>query len=170
MRPGLPLSVAYFDDARLRRWVAGKVAAGIGRALVYCSAMAPYVAAATGMRRVLDMVDIDSEKWAAYAAASRWPARAVWASEARTLLAFERRAAATYERTVLVSQEEAARFVELAPESAARIGWIDNGVDLERFAPGVFADPYPPGGPVSCSPARWTTARTSTPSPGSPPR
>ena len=147
-RPGLPLSVAYFDDARLRRWVSRKLAAGIGRALVYCSAMAPYLASAIGMRRVLDLVDIDSEKWRAYAAGSYWPARAIWAREARTLLAFERRAAARFDRTILVSQAEADRFAELAPESRARIGWIDNGVDLETFAPGVFADPYPAGGPV----------------------
>jgi sugar transferase (PEP-CTERM/EpsH1 system associated) len=148
VRPGLPLSVAYFDDARLRRWVAGKCATGINRSLIYCSAMAPYVADATGMRRLLDMVDIDSEKWRDYASASAWPLRAVWAREARTLLAFERRMAACFERTVLVSRAEAARFRELAPECGDQVGWIDNGVDSEFFAPGEYPDPYPPGGPV----------------------
>ncbi len=110
--------------------------------------MAPYVMDAAGLRRVLDMVDIDSEKWRAYAAASRWPARLVWAREARTLLALERHAAARCEHTLLVSEPEAERFLSLAPESRDRIGWIENGVDLERFAPGEFSNPYAPGGPV----------------------
>jgi sugar transferase (PEP-CTERM/EpsH1 system associated) len=61
--------------------------------------------------------------------------RQVWAREARTLLAFERRAAAAFDRTIFVSAEERARFVELAPEAAATTDWVANGVDLARFDP-----------------------------------
>ncbi len=103
---------------------------------------------AKGMRRVLDMADVDSEKWREYAAISGFPARLVWAREARTLLAFERRAAATFEATLFVTEPEVARFIELAPESRERVGWMFMGVDLDSFAPGDFPDPYEPGGPV----------------------
>ena len=105
--------------------------------------MAPYALgpAPRAMRRVLDMVDVDSEKWRAYAAGARAPMRHVWSREARTLLAFERQAAAAFDHTLLVSREEAARFAELAPEVAGRIGWVDNGVDLARFDPTL---PFPP--------------------------
>jgi sugar transferase (PEP-CTERM/EpsH1 system associated) len=135
LRPGKPLSLGYFHDRRLRRWVAEKLAGGIGRVFVYCSAMAPYVMQADGVRRILDMVDVDSEKWAGYAQRSPPPARWVWAREARTLLAFERQAALAFDRTLFVSQAECRRFAELAPDTAARIGWLDNGVDLARFSP-----------------------------------
>jgi sugar transferase (PEP-CTERM/EpsH1 system associated) len=145
-RPGRPLTLGYFSDARLRGWVRQKVASGIGQAFVYCSAMAPYLMGAAGMRRVLDMVDVDSEKWREYAAGAAWPARAVWAREARTLLAFERRAAAAFERTLFVSEAEAAAFLRLAPEAAERVGWLDNGVDLAFFFPAAFASPFPAGG------------------------
>jgi sugar transferase (PEP-CTERM/EpsH1 system associated) len=146
VRPGQPLTLGYFSDPRLRDWVAGKLAGGIDRAFVYCSAMAPYLMGAN-LRRVLDMVDVDSAKWGAYAARSAWPARAIWAREARTLLAFERRAAAAFDRTLFVSAAEAAAFVALAPETAGRVGWLDNGVDLEFFSPArAFASPFPAGG------------------------
>lgn len=144
-RPGLPLTLGWFHDASLAQWVRQ----GIGArrwdaAFVYSSAMAPYVmgpAAAHGLgRRVLDLVDVDSEKWRAYAGSASGPMRHVWAREARTLLAFERAAAREFDRTILVSAEEARRFAELAPESAGRIGHVDNGVDLARFDP---AQPWP---------------------------
>ncbi len=155
VRPGRPLSLDYFDHPSLRAFVAAKRAAGIARGFVYCSAMAPYLMeaglmGARGMRRVLDMVDVDSAKWAAYAAGAAWPARAVWAREARTLLAFERRAAADFDRTLFVSAAERDTFAALAPESAGRLAAFDNGVDLARFAPDLdLADPYPPGAPVA---------------------
>jgi sugar transferase (PEP-CTERM/EpsH1 system associated) len=94
--------------------------------------------------RVLDMVDLDSQKWAECAQHAGWPMRAVWAREARTLLAFERQAAAAFDRTLFVSNEELQDFAELAPECAARACAIANGVDLARFAPAPdYPDPYP---------------------------
>ncbi|MEO3471540.1 TIGR03087 family PEP-CTERM/XrtA system glycosyltransferase [Roseomonas sp. CAU 1739] len=146
MRPGRPLSLGWFRDARLAAWARAGLGAGrYDAVLAYSSAMAPYaLGPAPGpVRRVLDMVDVDSEKWRAYAAGARPPMRQVWAREARTLLAFERRAAAAFDRTLLVSREEAARFANLAPEVAGRIGWVDNGVDLGRFDPTL---PFPASG------------------------
>lgn len=152
LRPGRPISLGWFHDARLAAWVRkGLAARRYDAVFAYSSAMAPYVmgAAAPGTRRVLDMVDVDSEKWLAYAADARAPLRQVWAREARTLLAFERRAALAFDRTLLVSHEEAARFVALAPESAARVDWVANGVDLDHFDPGrVTPSPYADGAPA----------------------
>jgi sugar transferase (PEP-CTERM/EpsH1 system associated) len=117
--------------------------------------MAPYLLGERRVRRVLDMVDVDSAKWADYAARAGLPARLLgagllWAREARTLLAFERAAARDYDHTLFVSRDEAATFSALAPESAGRIGWRDNGVDFSAFAPAhAGASPYPEGGPYA---------------------
>ena len=147
-RPNLPLTLGWFHEPGLRVWVESRLAArGYDAALAYSSAMAPYLMGVTaqgrGLRRVLDMVDVDSEKWRAYAAAARGPAAAVWARESRTLLGFERRAAAEFDRTLFVSEEEKERFADLAPECAERLGWVDNGVDLRSFAPSAeHPDPF----------------------------
>jgi sugar transferase (PEP-CTERM/EpsH1 system associated) len=154
LRPGRPMTLDVFRDRRLQGWVDTTLAAGtVGRILVFSSAMAPYVMSARTMpgppaRRILDMVDVDSEKWRAYAERGRLPMRAVWAREARTLRAFERRAAAAFDRTLLVSEAECRLFAAVAPEQAARAGFVENGVDLVQFAPAGFPDPYPPGGPA----------------------
>jgi len=145
-RPGLPLTLGWFHSAALHRWVRAGLAAGRYDAVfAYSSAMAPYALhpAPNGPRRVLDLVDVDSEKWRAYAAAARLPHRLLWAREARTLLAYERRAAAAFDRTLLVSQAECDRFLALAPEAARGLGAIDNGVDLARFNPALsHANPF----------------------------
>ena len=147
-RPGQPLTLGYFASAELREWTRQKLAGGIDRAFVYCSAMAPYLMQAPGVRRVLDMVDVDSAKWADYAARAGWPARAVWAREAHTLLAFERKAAQDFDRTLFVSRAEAETFIRLAPEAAGRVGWMENGVDLETFSPAHDFPPPLPAGPA----------------------
>ena len=153
LRPGRPLSLGYFHDRRLQRWVDAKLAdPAIGRAFVYSSAVAAYAmhASAThaaGQTRVLDFVDVDSTKWTTYAAQARFPMRAVWAREGRTLLAFERRAAASYDHSLFVSEHEWQHFVALAPEAAGRTGWACNGVDLAFFAPELgLPPPFQPSG------------------------
>ena len=148
LRPGRPLMLDYYGSPALRAWVDGAVARERPDILyLYSTAMAPYGLNHAG-RRILDMQDVDSEKWAEYARGARFPMRLVWSREARTLLAYERRAAMACERTFLVSEPECRRFLELAPETAGRVVAIENGVDLERFAPGhSFDTPYRDAGP-----------------------
>ncbi|MDB5375093.1 MAG: putative glycosyltransferase [Belnapia sp.] len=148
LRPGQPLTRGWFHAPGLAGWVRqGLAARRWDAAFVYSSAMAPYVmgplAQRAGLRRVLDMVDIDSEKWLAYAADARAPMRQVWAREGRTLLRLERDAAREFDHSIFVSEAEASRFAALAPDCAARIGWVDNGVDLARFDPArAYPNPY----------------------------
>ena len=148
LRPGQPLSLGYFHDRRLQRWVDAKLAdPAIERVFVYSSAVAHYAMHATTPRRVLDFVDVDSTKWTTYAAQARQPMRAVWAREGRTLLAFERRAAASYDFSLFVSEHEWQHFVALAPEAADRSFWVSNGVDLAFFSPELrFPPPFQPSG------------------------
>jgi sugar transferase (PEP-CTERM/EpsH1 system associated) len=143
-RPGVPLTRGWFHSPALAAWVEAGLAAGRWDAVfVYCSAMAPYVMEAprvpAGQVRVLDLVDVDSQKFAAYAAAPSGPLgglmRRVHAREAGTLLALERAAAAAFDRTFLVSEAEAALFRGLAPEVAGRVAALENGVDAARFDP-----------------------------------
>ncbi|MGE0258276.1 MAG: TIGR03087 family PEP-CTERM/XrtA system glycosyltransferase [Alphaproteobacteria bacterium] len=140
---GAPLTQFYFGDRRLRAAVEQLVAAHRpGLVYVFSSAMAPYVPDRRGARVILDMVDVDSEKWRQYAETGSGPARAIYRREGRTLLALERRAAARADAVLLVSRAEAELFATLAPEAAARIHPIGNGVDVAFFDPSRgFADP-----------------------------
>lgn len=136
---GDPLTRYYFESAALRGWVKERIAADKPQsAFVFSSAMAPYLTEQSALppqRCVVDMVDIDSDKWRQYAARTKPPWRQIYAREGRTLFTLERRMAALYGATLFVSDHEAALFRAMAPESAAKIGHVNNGVDIAYFDP-----------------------------------
>jgi sugar transferase (PEP-CTERM/EpsH1 system associated) len=142
LRPGRPLMVDYYGHAGLRAWVRRMLAERpIALGFAYSTPMAAYLIDAD-RPWVLDMVDVDSEKFAAYAAQAGWPMRLVWAREARTLLAYEQRAALEADLALLVSEAECQRFATLAPRTGGRVFAVQNGVDLEAFSP-AHAFPRP---------------------------
>ena len=141
------LSLDYYRDASLERWVDATVARhNISRVLVFSSAMAQYADKYPQARRVVDFCDVDSDKWRQYADQKSWPMSWLYRHEARQLLSYERRVARDYDASLFVSAPEAALFRDLAPESSARIGFFNNGVDTEYFSPDAsHANPYPAG-------------------------
>ena len=147
---GEPLSLAYYRDRGMARWVRGRLdGGGVARAFLFSSPMAQYVADYAGsLSVIMDFVDVDSDKWARFADGKRWPMSALYRRESRRLLAFERRVAATAETSLFVSSAEAGLFRELAPECAARVHHICNGVDFEFFSPDRdYDNPYVDQGP-----------------------
>lgn len=147
---GKPLTLTYYRSTELQRWVNKIMTAhSIQRIVAFSSAMAQFADDFTGARRVMDFVDVDSDKWAQYAASKRWPLSWVYRRESKTLLNYERSVAQRWDASVLVSNDEADLFRRLAPDSAARMAGISNGVDSDYFSPQHnYADPYPAGGPV----------------------
>jgi sugar transferase (PEP-CTERM/EpsH1 system associated) len=139
------LSEAYFRDARMTRFVSGIVHRTKPQAMfLYCSAMAPYAMPyASSCRVLLDMVDVDSEKYRAYSRNAAWPLSMLYAKEAQALFGLERRAALAFERSFFVSKAEADTFLRNAPEAAERVGYFHNGVDLNYFNPARdFPNPF----------------------------
>jgi sugar transferase (PEP-CTERM/EpsH1 system associated) len=143
LRPGRPLMVDYYGHAGLAAWVRQMLAERpVSLGFAYSTPMAQYFEGAR-LPWVLDMVDVDSEKFAAYAAEGGFPMRHVWAREARTLLAYEARAVGRADLSLLVSEAECRRFAALAPQTAGRVFAVQNGVDLDYFHPGhAFARPW----------------------------
>jgi len=143
---GEPLTLRYYRSARLSRWVGDLLGSRrIERMLVFSSAMAQYLegASADGMRRVLDFVDLDSDKWRQYSKHSLGPMRWLYRREAETLFECERRYAAAFDGSLFVSEAEARLFTAQAPETAARVSVVENGVDTEYFSPQrVYPSPY----------------------------
>jgi sugar transferase (PEP-CTERM/EpsH1 system associated) len=140
------LSLEYYRDAGLARWVQDTVEAhDISRMLVFSSAMAQYTDGFPNARRVVDFCDVDSDKWKQYAEQKSAPMSWLYRYEARQLLRYERQVARDYDASLFVSAPEAALFRELAPESSARIGHFSNGVDTDYFSPDApHASPYAP--------------------------
>lgn len=140
------LSFGYYRDRAMADFVRQTLAAEpVDRVLVYSSTMGPYVEFADSVRRVMDFVDVDSDKWRQYAASTHGPMRFVYAREAERLAAGESRLAATFDASVLVSQAELDLFTRTMPSRCGRLRAIDNGVDTDYFDPAIVERPADPG-------------------------
>jgi sugar transferase (PEP-CTERM/EpsH1 system associated) len=135
------LSVTFFRDRSLQAWV-DKVLARTRPDIVfvYSSNMAPYVLG-KARRLIADIVDVDSEKWRALAETAKGPMRHVYRREWRKIAALEAQLVHASERTLLVSNAEAALLRRLVPDGANRIQGVSNGVDHRYFDPTGFTGP-----------------------------
>jgi sugar transferase (PEP-CTERM/EpsH1 system associated) len=128
-----PLTIPYFSSPELHAQVRAALARErYDRIFVYCSAMAQYVPVG-GPPMVVDLVDVDSDKWTQYATHTRFPFSFVYRREGRTLEAYERSICERAER-VLVSTEREARLARrIAPSACVDV--LANGVDTGYFVP-----------------------------------
>ena len=139
LRGDSPLSLPYYRDRTLQAWVDRLLAERpVRQVIIFSGAMAQYVEnpAYGHLRRIVDFVDVDSDKWRQYAESQSWPLSWIYRREARTLLDYERRVSAIMDASVFVSASEAELFKRLAPEAAERVWDIHNGVDVDYFDPG----------------------------------
>jgi len=103
--------------------------------LVYCSGMAPLAmnSPLADVPFVLDMVDVDSAKWDAYARTSSGPLRWIYGREARCLARFEAEAMRRAHATLVVTDRERCDLQAIAPGADVRV--VGNGIDLDAFRP-----------------------------------
>ena len=143
------MSVQYYRDARLLAWVDGLLASGkVRHALAFSGPMAQYIdgSGARHLHRVIDFVDVDSDKWRQYGDSKPWPLSQLYRRESQQLLQYERHIAQQFAAASFVSEAEAALFRLCAPMARRKTRHFNNGVDSAYFAPGACAaDPYPPG-------------------------
>jgi len=142
---GEALTLPYYRRRELRLWAADLADSGqVTRGLAFSSAMAQFMPPGLA-RRVLDMVDVDSDKWTQYAPTRRWPLSWVYAREGRKLAAWEAQVAQEFDATLLVSCAEAALLQRRVPQARDRIGAFENGVDADYFSPARdYPNPYAP--------------------------
>ncbi len=146
---GEALSVPFYANREMRNWVRTTVRENaIERVLVFSSPMAQYVLNETHhfRRKVVDFVDVDSDKWQQYAQQKNWPMNWLYERESRRLLTYEEKLADDFDAGLFVSCSEAELFRQLLPATADKIGYYNNGVNTDYFFPAAdLVSPYPEG-------------------------
>jgi sugar transferase (PEP-CTERM/EpsH1 system associated) len=127
-----PLSVALFRSDELRKKIAHRLTTiKFDRIIIFSSAMAEYVLHVTDIPRVVDFVDVDSEKWRAYAENRHRVIAWLYRLEAHRLARYEERVANEFNHSILVSRVEG-RLLERRIKRRP-ISIVANGVDLTYF-------------------------------------
>jgi sugar transferase (PEP-CTERM/EpsH1 system associated) len=148
---GRSVTETAYRDRDLARWAAQRLATRrIGCVLAFSSAMAGFAGPpGATQRRIIDFVDVDSEKWRLASLSAARPKAWIWRREAQRLLEHDRLALKTFDLGVFISAAEAERFRSLAPEAAGRLAVLRNGVDTDFFDPDRrYPKPYGESGPV----------------------
>jgi sugar transferase (PEP-CTERM/EpsH1 system associated) len=136
MALGQSATVGLFHSTRLRsaiRQWASEIP--FDAAIAFCSSMAPLleVPELGGARKVVDLVDVDSQKWFDYAAqAPRWKS-SLYQLEGRRLRQLEKSLPSRVDAITLVSEAEANVYRQFCPNDKTYA--IENGVDLDFFTP-----------------------------------
>jgi sugar transferase (PEP-CTERM/EpsH1 system associated) len=121
------LTLSYYQSARMRAYVESLPRPEA--TVAYSTAMAQY--APEGVPLLLDMTDVDSEKWFGYGRTRRlgW----VYAMEGRRLQRHEVEYARRAKMTTVVTESEAALLRSIVPDAMVRCS--ENGVDCDTFDP-----------------------------------
>ncbi len=137
-----PVSLSAFRSDDLSRWVEQLLASGkIAAVYVFSGQMGQFVPASWQGRLVIDLVDVDSAKFEAYAEEAGLPHRLIHAREGRLLAQGETSLAARADHTLLVSDDEANLLRSRAGDTG-HIMAMGNGIDAEFFDP-AGAEPAP---------------------------
>ena len=139
-----PLTLAYYRNTKLMQWVKAVYSnEHIQDVVIFSSAMAQYVERLPACRRIIDFVDVDSDKWRQYALSKSWPFNLIYHRESRCLLNYERKVAEKFSYSTFVSEKEAELFRQLAPDAASKTTFFNNGVDTDFFSPQrSYSNPY----------------------------
>lgn len=147
-----PLTLPYYRDERLSQWADTTVSReGIARCVVFSSSMGQYLYSdvLSDMRSVVDLVDVDSDKWRQYSKQKYWPVSWLYRREANLLLEVERALISRSEQSLLVSSSEANLMKHLTPGLSDKIDYYNNGVDAEYYDPCLKSvSPYEPSAQV----------------------
>jgi sugar transferase (PEP-CTERM/EpsH1 system associated) len=132
-----PLSLGYFDSRKMKRLVRQSIAQhDFDAVFVYSSTMAQYVPRELWARTIVDLVDVDSEKWRDYASFAKPPKSWLYDLEWKRLRHYEHEIVRRFAFTILTTTREASLLDDLDEFTRhARLRIINNGVDLDYFQP-----------------------------------
>ena len=134
---GRPVSLAAFEHPSIAAYIRDLLEqGGISAIYVFSGQMGQYIPVDFTGRLVVDLVDVDSAKFDAYAAKAGFPMSMMYAREERRLKAEEERLAHRAEHTLLVSEAEAELLrSRLVRVEGAAVSALRNGIDAESFDP-----------------------------------
>jgi len=143
---GKALSLSFYADNKVKKWCENIIQTeNIKTTIVFSSPMAQFVNRGfSDLNRVIDFVDIDSDKWLQYSKSKSWPLSWIYKREAKKLGQYECYIAGQFQKSFFVSDAESDMFKKLCPDAAEKITSYDNGVDFNHFSFNeMLKNPFP---------------------------
>ncbi len=133
---GGSVTEGYFHSRRLQKMIISENRREpFDLVMCYSSSTLPYGLAVPAPVRIIDLVDIDSAKWASYANSTWWPKSWLYRREAAAVARLERQAVERCDAALLVSDAESSAM----GFGGDKVFAVSNGVDLDFFRPDTVA-------------------------------
>ncbi|MDX2367672.1 MAG: TIGR03087 family PEP-CTERM/XrtA system glycosyltransferase [Colwellia sp.] len=134
-----PITLPYYFDKRMQQWANRTLLQeNINKIFIYSSSMAQYCEGSqyASLKRVIDFVDVDSDKWRQYSERKTGLSKWVFQREFNLLARYEDKICAEFDHSLFVSPDEAHLFRERQPsKEQVKVHGLLNGVDVDFFDP-----------------------------------
>ena len=135
---GKPVSLVHYQSDEFQNWVDKTIEEqNIEKLFVYSSGISQFVEQHryADKHRVLDMADVDSDKWLQYANNKPFYSSWIYRREYRLLKAHEQQLLRDFQAITLITDEERDLFKSLSPPDLdQKIVTLGNGVDTDYFS------------------------------------
>ena len=130
-----PITLGHFWSNRMKKDIRKKVKdADIDLLFASSSSMAQYAMDIDSKPRIIDFIDMDSDKWAVFAKTSDFPLSWIYTLEANRIRKLEKNINGAFTASVVTTEEERKKLEEVDLQKKGRAHVISNGVDLEYFS------------------------------------
>jgi len=142
------LSIPYYASSSMQKWVDKIIVKhDIKTALAFSSPVAQYIMD-KDLHKIMDFIDIDSDKWRQYSLSHKGIMSAIYAREAKYLYQYEKQISQKFDTSIFVSNKEAQHFKSMLSkdkiEPLPQIQGVSNGIDVDFFNPDLdYQNPYP---------------------------
>lgn len=131
-----PFTLPYFYSPKLKKVIDELLKKeSFDLILVHSSSMAQYVIDYSGIPKIMDFVDVDSDKWRQYSIYSNLPFSLVYHLEWLRLKKYEIAIGNSFEHCIFTSKFEEEIFKKYINNEQIPITIVPNGVDFEYFKP-----------------------------------
>ncbi len=124
---GQPLTLGYFHSSRLQKTINNWLKAeGCDVIYVFSSGVAQYVLDVK-TRKIMDFVDVDSDKWMQNARYAKFPVSLIYRLESLRMKKYEKMILNAFNHSIVITDNEKKLLESFVPD--ARTAVISNGVD-----------------------------------------
>ncbi len=136
---GKPVSTHHYKNQAMQNWGDDVISRRkIDRLIAYSGGTAQFIEHEkyANKKRILDMADVDSDKWRQYAENKPFYSAWIYSREQRLIEAYEQKILREFNAVTLITDEERDHFRNISPAALNdKIVTLGNGVDTDYFDP-----------------------------------
>ena len=138
------VSNTFYENTEMQDWVDNVIVEKqIDKLFIYSASMAQFVDSPNYKHkvRILDMADVDSDKWRQFAIKKPWYSAWIYQREYKIMANYEQFVCEEFDACTLISDSEAELFRTLVkPVQQSKVYTLTNGVDTDYFNPNATFD------------------------------